>query len=199
MKTERQKKALETRQKLLDTALKLFAKRGFEHVSIAQITTTCGVSKGTFYTHFATKYDIVLEKFQEFDTHYVEAAKKIDARLSPSQKIIALYDEQMIYLTTVVGKDIMRTVYTAAMTNQVEHVHYLIHPQRTIFELIRRYLEEGMEQNIFRKDLSFDAIEKMIQRAMRANVYDWLIHSEDFDLVKEMHLFTTTLLDGIRA
>jgi len=197
--TDRKKKALETRQKLLDTALKLFAKRGFEHVSIAQITTTCGVSKGTFYTHFATKYDIVLEKFQEFDAHYVEAAKKIDASLSPPQKIIALYDEQMIYLTTVVGKDIMRTVYTAAMTNQVEHVHYLIHPQRTIFELIRRYLEEGMEQNIFRKDLSFEAIEKMIQRAMRANVYDWLIHAEDFDLVKEMHDFTTTLLDGIRA
>ena len=199
MTTDRKKKALETRQKLLDTALKLFAKRGFEHVSIAQITTTCGVSKGTFYTHFATKYDIVLEKFQEFDAHYVEAAKKIDASLSPPQKIIALYDEQMIYLTTVVGKDIMRTVYTAAMTNQVEHVHYLIHPQRTIFELIRCYLEEGMEQNIFRKDLSFEAIEKMIQRAMRANVYDWLIHSEDFDLVKEMHDFTTTLLDGIRA
>ncbi len=199
MTTDRKKKALETRQKLLDTALKLFAKRGFEHVSIAQITTTCGVSKGTFYTHFATKYDIVLEKFQEFDAHYVEAAKKIDASLSPPQKIIALYDEQMIYLTTVVGKDIMRTVYTAAMTNQVEHVHYLIHPQRTIFELIRRYLEEGMEQNIFRKDLSFEAIEKMIQRAMRANVYDWLIHAEDFDLVKEMHDFTTTLLDGIRA
>lgn len=199
MTTDRKKKALETRQKLLDTALKLFAKRGFEHVSIAQITTTCGVSKGTFYTHFATKYDIVLEKFQEFDAHYVEAAKKIDASLSPPQKIIALYDEQMIYLTTVVGKDIMRTVYTAAMTNQVEHVHYLIHPQRTIFELIRCYLEEGMEQNIFRKDLSFEVIEKMIQRAMRANVYDWLIHSEDFDLVKEMHDFTTTLLDGIRA
>ncbi len=199
MTTDRKKKALETRQKLLDTALKLFAKRGFEHVSIAQITTTCGVSKGTFYTHFATKYDIVLEKFQEFDAHYVEAAKKIDASLSPPQKIIALYDEQMIYLTTVVGKDIMRTVYTAAMTNQVEHVHYLIHPQRTIFELIRRYLEEGMEQNIFRKDLSFEAIEKMIQRAMRANVYDWLIHAEDFDLIKEMHDFTTTLLDGIRA
>lgn len=199
MTTDRKKKALETRQKLLDTALKLFAKRGFEHVSIAQITTTCGVSKGTFYTHFATKYDIVLEKFQEFDTHYVEAAKKIDASLSPPQKIIALYDEQMIYLTTVVGKDIMRTVYTAAMTNQVEHVHYLIHPQRTIFELIRRYLEEGVEQNIFRKDLSFEAIEKMIQRAMRANVYDWLIHAEDFDLIKEMHVFTTTLLDGIRA
>lgn len=199
MTTDRKKKALETRQKLLDTALKLFAKRGFEHVSIAQITTTCGVSKGTFYTHFATKYDIVLEKFQEFDAHYVEAAQKIDANLSPPQKIIALYDEQMMYLTTVVGKDIMRTVYTAAMTNQVEHVHYLIHPQRTIFELIRRYLEEGMEQNIFRKDLSFEAIEKMIQRAMRANVYDWLIHSEDFDLVKEMHVFTTTLLDGMRA
>lgn len=199
MTTDRKKKALETRQKLLDTALKLFAKRGFEHVSIAQITTTCGVSKGTFYTHFATKYDIVLEKFQEFDAHYVEAAKKIDENLSPPQKIIALYDEQMIYLTTVVGKDIMRTVYTAAMTNQVEHVHYLIHPQRTIFELIRRYLEEGVEQNIFRKDLSFEAIEKMIQRAMRANVYDWLIHSEDFDLVKEMHVFTTTLLDGISA
>jgi len=196
--TERQKKALETRQKLLDTALKLFAKRGFEHVSISQITTTCGVSKGTFYTHFATKYDIVLEKFQEFDAHYIDAAKKIDATLNPADKILALYDEQMHYLVNVVGKDIMRTVYTAAMTNQVEHVHYLIHPQRTIFELIRTYLQQGIEQRIFREDIVFENIEKMVQRAMRANVYDWLIHADDFELQAEMHLFTKTLLDGMR-
>ena len=47
----------------------------------------------------------------------------------------------MLYLTNVVGKDLMRTVYTAAMTNQVEQDHYLISPQRKIFQILNAYME----------------------------------------------------------
>ena len=59
----------------------------------------------------------------------------------------------MLYLTNVVGKDLMRTVYTAAMTNQVEQDHYLISPQRKIFQILNAYIEEGVRQGAFREDL----------------------------------------------
>lgn len=52
----------------------------------------------------------------------------------------------MNYLTKVVGKDLLRTVYTAAMTNQVEQDHYLINPQRKIFQIMNTYIEEGIRQ-----------------------------------------------------
>lgn len=144
--TSRQKKALETREKLLKTSLDLFNKYGFEHVSVEQITKACYVSKGTFYTHFPSKYDVILEKFMELDQFYSTVEKNIDPSLSASEKILFVYQQQMNYLTKVVGKDLLRTVYTAAMTNQVEQDHYLINPQRKIFQIMNTYIEEGIRQ-----------------------------------------------------
>lgn len=70
------KKALETRERLLKTSLDLFNKYGYEHVSVEQITKACNVSKGTFYTHFPSKYDVILEKFKELD-HFYSTVEKI--------------------------------------------------------------------------------------------------------------------------
>ncbi|MFJ7368629.1 TetR/AcrR family transcriptional regulator [Lysinibacillus sp. NPDC098008] len=196
--TNRQKKALATREKLLKTSLDLFNKYGFEHVSIEQITKACNVSKGTFYTHFPSKYDVILEKFVELDSFYSTVEKNIDRALPASQKILLLYQAQMNYLTNDVGKDLLRTIYTAAMTNQVEPDHYLINPQRKIFQLINAYIEEGVQQGEFRQDLPTARIQAIIQRCMRANVYDWLIHNDDFDLATEMAQFTTVVLNGLK-
>ncbi len=197
--TSRQKKALETREKLLKISLDLFNKYGFEHVSVEQITKACNVSKGTFYTHFPSKYDVILEKFMELDQFYSTVEKNIDPSLSASEKILFVYQQQMNYLTKVVGKDLLRTVYTAAMTNQVEQDHYLINPQRKIFQIMNTYIEEGIRQGEFRQDVSAPNIQAIIRRCMRANVYDWLIHSEDFDLASEMAQFTTIVLDGLKS
>lgn len=196
--TNRQKKALETRERLLKTSLELFNKNGFEHVSIDQITKACHVSKGTFYTHFPSKYDVILEKFKELDSFYSTVEKTINHSLPASEKILILYQEQMNYLTNVVGKDLLRTVYTAAMTNQVEQDHYLISPQRKIFQIINSYIVEGVQQGEFRQDLQVTQMQTIIQRCMRANVYDWLIHNEDFDLAIQMALFTAIVLDGMK-
>ncbi|WP_068983353.1 TetR/AcrR family transcriptional regulator [Lysinibacillus xylanilyticus] len=197
--TSRQKKALETREKLLKTSLELFNKHGFEYVSVEQITKACNVSKGTFYTHFPSKYDVILEKFKELDSFYSTVEKNIDRTLPASEKILLLYQEQMKYLTNVVGKDLLRTMYTAAMTNQVEQDHYLISPQRKIFQIMDNYIEEGIELGEFRQDLKVTQMQTIIRRCMRANVYDWLIHNEDFDLATEMAQFTTIVLDGLKV
>ncbi|MGE7941577.1 TetR/AcrR family transcriptional regulator [Lysinibacillus xylanilyticus] len=197
--TSRQKKALETREKLLKTSLELFNKHGFEYVSVEQITKACNVSKGTFYTHFPSKYDVILEKFKELDSFYSTVEKNIDRTLPASEKILLLYQEQMKYLTNVVGKDLLRTMYTAAMTNQVEQDHYLISPQRKIFQIMNSYIEEGIELGEFRQDLKVTQMQTIIRRCMRANVYDWLIHNEDFDLAAEMAQFTTIVLDGLKV
>ena len=197
--TERQKKALETRNKLLHKSLELFGKYGFEHVTIEQITKACDVSKGTFYTHFPSKYDVILEKFKEFDTFYDTVEKEINPTLSASEKILTIYNEQMLYIINVVGKDVLTTVYTAAMTNQVEEDHYLISPERKIFQILNNYIAEGVTSGEFRQDLTIADMQSIIQRCMRANVYDWLIHNETFDLVKEMQLFTSVVLDGLKT
>ena len=56
----RQLAALETKRKLMEAAQKLICEKGLNDTSVEQITETAGVSKGTFYTYFKKKEDIVL-------------------------------------------------------------------------------------------------------------------------------------------
>lgn len=195
--TERQKKALLTKENLYITALNLFTKHGFEHVSVEQITKACDVSKGTFYTHFPSKYDVILEKFKEMDNYYIEIEKSIPYHLNAVEKILFVFREQMIYLQNHVGKDMLRTVYTAAMTKEVEKNHFLINPKRKIFQMLRQFIIEGINQHEFKPDVTLEVATKYVERCMRANVYDWLIHDENFDLVEEMVGFTSRMLEGL--
>ena len=59
--TKRQENAQKTKLKLVKTALELFKDTGFFDINVEDITKKAGVSKGTFYTYFKRKEDIVLE------------------------------------------------------------------------------------------------------------------------------------------
>ncbi|GAA0179955.1 hypothetical protein SH2C18_27360 [Clostridium sediminicola] len=56
--TKRQKQAIDTRNKLIESAEKLFNERSYTDVNIIDICKDVGVSKGSFYYHFPSKIDI---------------------------------------------------------------------------------------------------------------------------------------------
>jgi AcrR family transcriptional regulator len=60
-----QERSRRTRQQLVNAAVKLWTERGFEHgvesTTVEEIARTAGVTKGTFYFHFAHKEDVLLE------------------------------------------------------------------------------------------------------------------------------------------
>lgn len=57
----RQARAQETRAKIIAAAEKLIKEKGFDAVQIVDITNEAGVGKGSFYTYFKRKEDIVAE------------------------------------------------------------------------------------------------------------------------------------------
>ena len=56
---KRQEAALETRKKLIDAVKKLSESKPYNEMSIDDITQTAGVAKGTFYTYFKRREDII--------------------------------------------------------------------------------------------------------------------------------------------
>jgi AcrR family transcriptional regulator len=52
--------AVETIQKLQDTALDLFEEHGYDNVTVDQIASAAGVSHMTFFRHFSTKESVVV-------------------------------------------------------------------------------------------------------------------------------------------
>lgn len=72
-KTPKQNEAIrqQSRTKILEAALELFATRGFHNTSIEQIRKLAGVSKGLIYSYFTDKEDlmnqIVFEEMKQGD------------------------------------------------------------------------------------------------------------------------------------
>ncbi len=57
-------KALATRQRILDAALRLFAAKGYDSASMREIAVEAGCSLGLTYRYFASKEDLVLELYR---------------------------------------------------------------------------------------------------------------------------------------
>ncbi len=55
----RERKKLATREAIVATARRMFAERGFEAVTVAELAAAAEVSEKTVFNHFATKEDLV--------------------------------------------------------------------------------------------------------------------------------------------
>lgn len=51
----------QTREKIVEAAIELFAKKGFDRTTVDEIVANAGVAKGTFYLYFKSKDDLIKE------------------------------------------------------------------------------------------------------------------------------------------
>jgi len=195
----RQLKAQETKENLLEAGLKLFHQKGFDHVTVESIAKACNVSKGAFYVHFNSKYDIFLEKFKDIDGFYLSFVPSIPKEISASEKILLFFEGQLTYLRDVLGKDLIRTVYGSALSLTMNENHYLASPDRNLYKIILAFVEEGVQAGEFKKDLTADNISMLVARSMRGTIYDWIIFGDRLDPVEEIQMFTSTLLNGLKC
>jgi AcrR family transcriptional regulator len=61
----RERKKLRTRQAIVDAAFELFAERGFERTTIADIAERAEIAPRTFFSYFPSKDDVVFHDFEE--------------------------------------------------------------------------------------------------------------------------------------
>jgi AcrR family transcriptional regulator len=73
----RERKKQETRQAIHVAAMQLFAERGFEATTIADIADAAGISPRTFFAYFPAKEEAV---FQKFDVAYDDFSRTLRER-----------------------------------------------------------------------------------------------------------------------
>jgi AcrR family transcriptional regulator len=66
MDKPQQVRSEETRTRILEAALDLFARDGYDATGVAQICQRCGMSKGAFYHHFPSKQAVFLVLLEEW-------------------------------------------------------------------------------------------------------------------------------------
>ena len=81
------------RIQIIHAARKNFAKKGFANTSMEDITKTAKVSKGGLYHHFASKDDLFLAIFAEYNDSVVKSQPKLfDKKENLLKDLTKLYD-----------------------------------------------------------------------------------------------------------
>lgn len=69
----RERKKAATRQKIADTALRLFLERGYDAVGIREVAAEADVAVTTLFSHFASKEALVFEQDEDFEQRLTRA------------------------------------------------------------------------------------------------------------------------------
>ena len=72
----RERKKQQTRQTIAEAARRLFAERGFDAVTVADVATAADVSEGTVFNYFPTKEDLFYDPMESFEAALVDAIRE---------------------------------------------------------------------------------------------------------------------------
>jgi AcrR family transcriptional regulator len=73
-------RGVETRNRLLQAAERVFGELGYHDASIVKVTEAAGVGQGTFYLYFATKKDVFDELIRDLNRRVRHAMKEASSR-----------------------------------------------------------------------------------------------------------------------
>src|SRR5215211_7662728 len=72
----RERKKQRTRELIAETARRLFAERGFERVTVAEVARAAEVAEKTVFNYFPTKEDLVYWRLESFEEELLEAIRE---------------------------------------------------------------------------------------------------------------------------
>jgi AcrR family transcriptional regulator len=86
--SRRERKKRATRDAIRVAALELFVDRGFDGVTVEQICARADVATSTFFRHFPTKEDVVLDDFSDRGRQLLEALDAQPAGIGPTDLLL---------------------------------------------------------------------------------------------------------------
>lgn len=83
----RERRKLETRERLLKAAKEQFEERGYDDVTVADIAADAGVSVKTLFQHFRSKEDLLLAELTQIHDDMIRALRERDPSKTPLQAV----------------------------------------------------------------------------------------------------------------
>ncbi len=93
---ERKKRLM--RQKLSDTATRMFMERGFDSVRVTEIAEACGVSEKTVFNYFPTKESLILDRLES--TMAALKSGLTQPGVEPTQAVLRILEDELAALTS---------------------------------------------------------------------------------------------------
>ena len=178
------KKAIRTKAALLESAKKLITERGFDRVSVEDITSGAGVGKGTFYHYFKCKEDLIRDlAFSKIQDLFAETIK-MDG---PPEKKLAFYFGSLMRDAQTIGVNLVRQRLRAVCDpKQISDstAHFLDGYNR-----LSSILMQGVEEGYLTKDTPVPLLTRLFMSHFNGALTTWCILGGNFDLSGEAKIY----------
>lgn len=196
--------AQETRQHIIDAALRVFSVHGVSATSLADIAAAAGVTRGAIYWHFKNKAELFDEiwmlsesKIHNFETEY--QAKFPDDPLH-------VIRELLIYMLRLTESDPQWRSIMEIVFHKCEFVGDMLpaYNARKAFYLschlqIENSLKRCIQQRALPEDLHSRRAVVTLHSYFSGLMENWLFMPESFDLSSEAPLLVDAFIDMLRC
>jgi TetR/AcrR family transcriptional regulator, fatty acid metabolism regulator protein len=184
--------------RILESAVKVFARHGFHQSTVAQIAKEAGVADGTIYLYFKNKDDILVNFFsfkakQVFDRFRKEVARGADS-LTKLRNLIRVHlgefqrDPDMAIVYHVETHQISRRA-----EEQIRDMG------KTYHDIISEIVEEGQQEGLIRRDIYLGLVKRLILGAVDETIGAWLHSGRSYDLISMADPLADLFIRGIGA
>jgi AcrR family transcriptional regulator len=174
MRSRRERHRAETRARILQAALSLFAGQGFAATRVEQITEAADVGKGTFFNYFPTK-EHVLAGFAGRQIGKIQVA--LEKARQGAEPLRELLFRLLLSLENEPGlnPELTRSLLVALLSSQA--VRELAKPN---LERGRRLLAEifalGQQRGEIRADAKHNELARFFQLSAFGTMFLWSLH-----------------------
>ena len=167
-----------TRNRIVNTAWKLFYEQGYDDTTIDDIIEAAHISRGSFYHYFDGKDALIGGITYLFDDAYDEICAHLDSNLSPIEKLLTLTQESFFMIENTVPVHLLSKIMSSQLAGSSDSS--LLNPDRTYFKVIRQIVTEGKEKQVFKESYSVNEIVVAYALFERGLMYDWCISNGNY-------------------
>ena len=197
--SRKERRRIEDRHDILEAATALFAEKGFEKTTLDDIASAAGFGKGTLYTHFENKGDILRNILQRGFQMLVDAVQEaIEAPRDPVGKLRTTILTILSFFES--NKTLFRIFYTErrrlmSRSSEASRNEFL-EIFRKIIGLLEQIFDEGIASGSFRRVDSRNAA-YLVLGAVNSQVHCWMEDGASGPLKDKAAFLEEALLTGL--
>lgn len=191
------KKKNDKRERILNAAVRIFAKRGFYNTKVAEIAKQAGVADGTIYLYFKNKDEILISIFEEeMERIIAEMRAELSTASDHIQKLRIFMSR---HLQFVKRKPNLAHVFQLELRQSNRFIkEYTGSRLKEYLGIIGGLIEEGQARGLFKANLHPGLVKRALFGALDEIATHWVLSKNGkYDLVESAEQVATIFLQGI--
>jgi TetR/AcrR family fatty acid metabolism transcriptional regulator len=175
------KRSDDKRQRILDAATRVFARRGYFAARVSDIAQRARIADGTIYLYFRNKEDILVSLFDEvMSEHIARGREELRGLAGAPAKLRAIAAHHLRLLGENADLAVVFQVELRQSTKYMER--FTASWFRDYLELLTGIIEEGQREGTLREELPRKVVAKALFGALDEMVTSWILGRKDYDL-----------------